>query len=154
VADDVLESVGQWELGVELLRGAGVPMPTAAAHELADVVDELLHPGPFRALSNGDPESNNYLTDGSDGRLIDFESAAFQHVLFDVVSMYVPGPMWLTVGDPGCGRTGRRLPCRVGDVGSGDPRRPTVRPTRRRCGFRLRRAATRQPAEAGRPRAG
>lgn len=101
VAVDVVASIGQWEAGVELLRAAGFPMSTAAAHELAGVVDGLLHPGSFLALSNGDPETNNYLTDGSDGRLIDFESAAFGHVFIDVASMYVPGPMWLTVGDPG-----------------------------------------------------
>lgn len=100
VADDVAVSIGQCQVGVELLRQAGVPMTTAAAHELTGVVDGLLHPRAFLALSNGDPEMNNYLTDGADGRLIDFESAGFQHVFVDVVSMYIPGPMWRTVGDP------------------------------------------------------
>lgn len=114
VAHDVAVSVGQWELGVERARDAGVSMSTAAGHELAGVIDGLLHPGPHLALSNGDPETNNYLTDGTSGRLIDFESAGFQHVFIDVASLYVPGPMWLTVGNPT--RTAVRMPT--------DPRSP------------------------------
>jgi hypothetical protein len=98
---DLAASLAEFQVGVERLGAVGVPMSTAARHELAGVVDRLLDPGPLLALSNGDPETNNYLTDGSDGRLIDFESAGFASVFVDVASLYVPGPMWLSVGDPG-----------------------------------------------------
>ncbi len=100
LATDIAASVGDFGLGVERVRAVGVPMSTAAQHELTAIVDTLLDPGALLALSNGDPETNNYLADGPDGRLIDFESAGFQHVFVDVASMYIPGPMWLTVGDP------------------------------------------------------
>lgn len=101
LAADLSASVAEFRVGVERLEAVGVPMSTAARHELAGVVDRVLDPGPLLALSNGDPETNNYLTDGSDGRLIDFESAGFASVFVDVASLYIPGPMWLSVGDPG-----------------------------------------------------
>jgi hypothetical protein len=101
LAADLAASVAQFQLGVERIGAAGVPMSTAARHELSGVVDGVLDPGPLLALSNGDPETNNYLTDGSDGRLLDFESAGFASVFVDVASLYIPGPMWLSVGDPG-----------------------------------------------------
>lgn len=100
LATDIAASVEQWRLGVERVRAVGVPMSNAAMDELAGVIARLVNPGALIALSNGDTESNNYLTAGSDGRLIDFESAGFQHVFIDVATMYIPGPMWLTVGNP------------------------------------------------------
>ncbi|MFJ1997753.1 hypothetical protein [Streptomyces asiaticus] len=36
----------------------------------------------------------------ADARLIDCEFAGFTHALTDAVCLYVPGPAWLTVGDP------------------------------------------------------
>jgi hypothetical protein len=33
-------------------------------------------------------------------RIIDFEFAGYRHALTDLVCLYVPGPMWLTVSDP------------------------------------------------------
>lgn len=74
-----------------------------AATELAAVLTELSEPGPFLALSNGDAESNNILLHESgpaDARLIDFESAGYTHALLDAVCLHVPGPAWMTVGDP------------------------------------------------------
>jgi hypothetical protein len=64
---------------------------------------ELARPGPFLALSNGDAEANNLLlhaTGPADARLIDFEFAGYAHALTDAVCLYVPGPAWLSVGDP------------------------------------------------------
>ncbi|PZG14333.1 hypothetical protein [Nonomuraea aridisoli] len=80
-----------------------MPVTGAAERELALALAELSDPGPFLALSNGDPEADNVLlhADGHpDVRLIDFEFAAFTHALRDAVPFHVPGPAWLTVGAP------------------------------------------------------
>lgn len=68
--------------------------------ELASVVAEIADPGPFLSFSNGDAGSNNFLVENGDGRIIDFEFAGYRHALTDAVCLYVPGPMWITVGDP------------------------------------------------------
>ncbi|MBP0451163.1 phosphotransferase [Kitasatospora sp. RG8] len=81
----------------------GAPVDGRATHELTAALDELHHPGPFLALSNGDAEANNILLHPSgpaDARLIDFEYAGYTHALTDAVCLYVPGPAWMTVGDP------------------------------------------------------
>ncbi|MFB8242173.1 hypothetical protein ACFC58_37130 [Kitasatospora purpeofusca] len=83
--------------------GLGAPLRSRASHELTAALDELHHPGPFLALSNGDAEANNILLHPhgpADARLIDFEYAGYTHALTDAVCLYVPGPAWLTVGDP------------------------------------------------------
>lgn len=80
-----------------------VPPGGRAVHELAAVITELAVLVPFSALSNGDAEANNVLLHASgaaDARLIDFEYAGYTHALTDPVYLYVPGPAWLTVGDP------------------------------------------------------
>jgi hypothetical protein len=90
-----------WRDGVDHLASLGTAMSTAAAHELAEVIAEIVEPGPFLALSNGDVGLNNYLVLGpGDGRLIDFEAAGFRNVLAEVTDLYTPGPMWITLGDP------------------------------------------------------
>ncbi|MGW2082476.1 hypothetical protein ACWCOW_37155 [Streptomyces sp. NPDC001939] len=88
---------------IEHASALGVPLDGRAAHELAAAMGELASPGPFLALSNGDAEANNLLLHASgpaDARLIDFEFAGYAHALTDAVCLYVPGPAWLTVGDP------------------------------------------------------
>ncbi|MGP3980640.1 hypothetical protein [Streptomyces sp. KR80] len=88
---------------IEHASALGVPLDGRAAHELTAAIDELAAPGPFFALSNGDAEANNILLHASgpaDARLIDFEFARYTHALTDAVCLYVPGPAWLTVGDP------------------------------------------------------
>ncbi|MGW5162414.1 hypothetical protein ACWEPN_43665 [Nonomuraea wenchangensis] len=90
------------------LRAAGA---FGAAGELAATVAELREPGPFLALSNGDPESNNVLVHAAgepDARLIDFEFAGYTHCLHDAVCLHVPGPGWLSVADPGPAAAYRR----------------------------------------------
>lgn len=84
------------------MSDAGVSMSAAAGRELADITTEIADPGAFLAFSNGDPGVNNYLVDSrGDGRLIDFEAAGFRHAVTDLVNdLYLPGSMWLTVGDP------------------------------------------------------
>ncbi|MFE6764553.1 hypothetical protein [Streptomyces sp. NPDC057689] len=64
---------------------------------------ELSEPGPFMVLSNRDAEANNLLVHAAgpaDARLIGFEAAGFTHAPADAVCLYVPGPGWLSVGDP------------------------------------------------------
>lgn len=99
---DIERFLGDWRTGVHHMDGAGVTMTAAATRELDGIVTEFANPGVFLAFSNGDPGVNNYLVDGDgDGRLIDFESAGFRHALADLINdLYIPGPMWLTVGDP------------------------------------------------------
>ncbi|MGW7689057.1 hypothetical protein ACWGMA_09305 [Streptomyces asiaticus] len=91
------------DAGIEHASALGVRLEGRAAYELASAIDELTAPGPFLALSNQDAEANNILLHASgpaDARLIDFEFAGFTHALTDAVCLYVPGPAWLTVGDP------------------------------------------------------
>jgi aminoglycoside/choline kinase family phosphotransferase len=95
---------GLWDQGREDAAALGVPIAGSAASELIAALDELNAPGPFLALSQGDAESNNVLVRESgpaDARLIDFEDAGFAHALIDAVCLHVPGPGWISVGDPG-----------------------------------------------------
>jgi len=92
-----------WDHGHEDAAALGVPIAGPAASELIAVLDELNAPGPFLALSHGDAESNNILVRESgpaDARLIDFEAASYGHALVDAVCLHVPGPGWISVGDP------------------------------------------------------
>jgi hypothetical protein len=94
---------GLWDRGHEDAAALGAPIAGPAASELTAVLDELSAPGPFLALSHGDAESNNILVRESgpaDARLIDFEAASYAHALLDAVGLHVPGPGWITVGDP------------------------------------------------------
>ncbi|MGW1842952.1 hypothetical protein [Streptomyces sp. NPDC001966] len=89
--------------GIDHASSLGVPLGGRASYELTSVFDELSAPGPFLALSNGDAEANNILLHDSgpaEARLIDFEFAGCTHALTDAVCLYVPGPAWLTVGNP------------------------------------------------------
>jgi hypothetical protein len=83
--------------------GLGVPLDGPAGDELADALGELSDPGPFLVLSNNDAEANNCLVHEAgpaDARLIDFEHAGYTHALNDAVCLHVPGPAWMSVGDP------------------------------------------------------
>ncbi|WP_328865432.1 hypothetical protein [Streptomyces sp. NBC_00304] len=89
--------------GVRWATVLGVPPGVRVSAELTRADAVLSEPGPFLALSNGDAEANNLLVHASgraDARLIDFEAARFTHALADAVCLYVPGPGWLSVGDP------------------------------------------------------
>ena len=94
---------GLWDRGHEDATALGAPIGGPAASELAAVLEELNAPGPFLALTHGDSESNNILVRESgpaDARLIDFEAAGYAHALADAVCLHVPGPGWISVGDP------------------------------------------------------
>jgi hypothetical protein len=86
-----------WPVAREQLAALGRPLSAAAERDLAALVEALLDPGPFLAFSNGDAQPNNFMTDGREGRLIDFEFAAFRHALTSAVWIHVPGPAWITV---------------------------------------------------------
>ncbi|MGW5129663.1 hypothetical protein ACWEQ7_37670 [Streptomyces sp. NPDC004069] len=92
---------GGWRTTAERAADFGVPMSDAAERDLRAAATELAAPGPFLALTNGDPEAHNYLTslDG-DGRLIDFEGAGFRHALTAAAVFCVPGPLWMAVSGP------------------------------------------------------
>jgi hypothetical protein len=95
---------GLWDQGHEDSAALGAPIAGPTASELVAVLEELNAPGPFLALSHGDAESNNILVRESgpaDARLIDFEAAGYAHALIDAVCLHVPGPGWISVGDPG-----------------------------------------------------
>jgi hypothetical protein len=95
---------GLWDQGRQDAAALGAPIAGSAASELTAVLAELDAPGPFLALSHGDAEANNILVHESgsaDARLIDFEAAGYAHALLDAVCLHVPGPGWITVGDPG-----------------------------------------------------
>jgi hypothetical protein len=68
--------------------------------ETAKLHETLLASDAFLAFSNGDAGANNFLVAGTDGRIIDFESAGYRHALIDAACLHVPGPMWMTVADP------------------------------------------------------
>ncbi|MFI7641763.1 hypothetical protein [Nonomuraea sp. NPDC049400] len=109
VADCAGRFAGFREEGLRQAADWGVALGDGAERELAAVLAELADPGPFLALSNGDPEANNVLVRASgvpDARLIDFEFAGFTHALHDAVCLYVPGPGWLSV-DAGLGEVYR-----------------------------------------------
>jgi hypothetical protein len=95
---------GLWDLGRKDAAALGAPIAGPVASELIAVLEELNAPGPFLALSHGDAEANNILVRESgpaDARLIDFEAAGYAHALTDAVCLHVPGPGWISVGDPG-----------------------------------------------------
>jgi hypothetical protein len=94
---------GLWDRGHADAAALGASIAGSAASELIAVIEELNAPGPFLALSHGDAESNNILVRESgpaEARLIDFEAAGYAHALIDAVGLHVPGPGWISVGDP------------------------------------------------------
>jgi hypothetical protein len=95
-----------WRATEDDLSALGLARSHAVEHDIEVVIATLRHPGPFLAFSNGDCEANNFLVaevgGGVDGRLIDFEFASYRHALTCATWMHVPGPAWITVGDPLC----------------------------------------------------
>jgi hypothetical protein len=103
VADPLARLTADLDEACEYATDLGGRVTAGVEWELAAVCEELRAPGPFFALSNGDAGTNNVLVHPSgpaDPRLIDFEASAFTHALLDAVCLHVPGPGWLTVGDP------------------------------------------------------
>jgi hypothetical protein len=104
VSDPEGRLAGLWDRGHEDAAALGAPLTGPAASELRAVIEELNAPGPFLALSHGDAGANNIMVrecGPADARLIDFEAAGYAHALTDAVCLHVPGPGWITTGDPG-----------------------------------------------------
>jgi hypothetical protein len=89
-----------WDDARRACDAIGAPPSASAERNVLTAFDVLREPGPFLAFSNGDAGANNYLVDGSDGRMIDWEFAGYRHAVRDAVCLYVPGSVWMTVGDP------------------------------------------------------
>jgi len=94
------DSAAKWLDTATHAEALGVTPSSGVEAEVTAIFATLAEPGALLAFSNGDAGANNFLVDGDDGRLIDFEFAGYRHALIDAVLLYVPGPMWLTVGDP------------------------------------------------------
>lgn len=90
----------RWAVTRGELAGLGLALPGPAERELATVEQELTEPGAFLVLTNGDSNPNNFLVDGTDGRIIDFEFAGYRSAPSNLAWLYVPGPAWITVTDP------------------------------------------------------
>ncbi|SDI86753.1 hypothetical protein SAMN05421869_107309 [Nonomuraea jiangxiensis] len=74
-ADRLGRVAGLRRTGLSQTEVLGVPVSGAVEHDLALALAELSDPGPFLALSSGDPEANNVLVHAggaADARLIDF----------------------------------------------------------------------------------
>ncbi|HEY6738449.1 MAG TPA: hypothetical protein VI076_06330 [Actinopolymorphaceae bacterium] len=92
-----------WPTTRRLLDELGGGMSGAEESDLALLRRTLETPGPFTSLTNGDPESNNFLVDPDHprtGRIIDFEFAGYRHAATSATWIHVPGPGWLTVANP------------------------------------------------------
>lgn len=75
-----------------LLRDHLLPEPHGADDELAAILDELAEPGPFLALSSGDPCPDNGRITTDRVQFFDFEAGAFRHALADAAHYLVPFP--------------------------------------------------------------
>ena len=89
-----------WPETQSYVESLGAGLSSEAHAEMATVIGCLRDPGPFLAFSNGDACAFNFLVEGVEGKLIDFEFAGYRHALTDVACLYVPGSMWITVSDP------------------------------------------------------
>lgn len=92
----------RWPQTRRLLEDHGLAMRGDAERDLAETMEALLDPGPFLALTNGDAAANNFLVGAreEEGRLIDFEFAAYRQALTCAVCLHLPGSAWITVAHP------------------------------------------------------
>jgi hypothetical protein len=80
----------------------GADFDEAATKEFAEALQGLDQPGPFRAFIHGDPCPDNVFLQPPVLRLIDFEMAAFGHVLLDGLYGRLPFPTcWCANAVPG-----------------------------------------------------
>lgn len=81
-------------------RHLNLPLPREAADELDRLWTDLSTPGPFHALTNGDPGANNFLVRGDTGRLTDFEGSHYRHALLDAACLHVQHSVWTVMPQP------------------------------------------------------
>jgi hypothetical protein len=89
-----------WQWDLHAFDAIGVPASSAAQTDFHRVREALTQPGPFLALSNGDPGANNFIATHDGGRLIDFEYARFRHALIDAACLHVQHSVWMTIAKP------------------------------------------------------
>lgn len=92
--------LGAWDWRLPCLAQGGLVATPAAHSEMRDAEVLLCEPGPLTAFSNGDPGLHNFLTDGNQSRIIDWEDACFRHVAHDISCIWVPNSVWMTLADP------------------------------------------------------
>lgn len=92
--------LGEWDWTLPDLADCGFRASASAQDEIREAEQLLCEPGPFKAFSNGDPGLHNFMTDGTSGRIIDWEDACFRHVLHDASCLWVPNSVWMTIADP------------------------------------------------------
>jgi hypothetical protein len=90
-----------WDWDLPDLGAVGIDAMTGTHADMESVRDVLLEPGPFMAMSNGDAGANNVMIDDTGIRIIDWEMAGFRHALIDASCLFVPGPVWMTIAEPG-----------------------------------------------------
>lgn len=73
----------QWQQVQDAVARLELPRPRGVDQDIAEVVQRLALPGPYLALSNGDPSPVNCTITGDSVRFFDFESAIFRHALLD-----------------------------------------------------------------------
>lgn len=69
-----------------------VPVAPGTDEELQDLRATLLTPGPFSAFVQSDAAPDNFLFDGANWRLLDFEGARYTHALLEGAYCRMPFP--------------------------------------------------------------
>ncbi len=87
-----------WQRVQDAVAHLHLPPPHDVDRDIAEVVRTFAAPGPFLALSNGDPSPLNCMIAHGVARFFDFEGATFRHALVDaaVLRYLYPtgGPPW------------------------------------------------------------
>lgn len=86
-----------WDWALPDVDWIGLDTSRGAEADMHIVRETLTGESPFLALSNGDAGANNFFVDDRDGRIIDWEFAGYRHALIDAASLWVPGPIWMTI---------------------------------------------------------
>jgi hypothetical protein len=87
-----------WRLVQDAVARLGLPPPRGVDDDIGEIVRILTAPGPYLALSSGDPSVVNCKVANGAVRFFDFEEAGFRHAFIDaaVLSYLYPtgGPPW------------------------------------------------------------
>jgi hypothetical protein len=90
--------VEHWRRVQDAVTELGLPRPHGVDRDVGQVIRTLDAPGPYLALSSGDPSPVNCKVAGGAVRFFDFEAAGFRHALVDATVLRYPyptgGPVW------------------------------------------------------------